>query len=256
MKPSNNLQYWLRPTDSIFSDLRENVIGKKTKRRVFIDRGADVLFVAHVDTVLSPRLIRTGKRKVYAQGLDDRLGCMIAYSLSESLGADLLLTDQEESMNSTAQFHDCKKYNWIAEFDRAGSDVVTYDIDNHKFRCSLAEYWKIGEGLFSDICMLKTKACCVNIGIGYEKAHFKDSYYDIDTLRRQISLFRTFYAEHKDTAFVSDIPYQDNLRGGYGYDWQCQEYCDICGMERGERIHDYVVCEPCLLHMINKELQF
>lgn len=241
----DKLKYWLQPTNKIFADFADYVIGTEEQReylshrRIFIDRGADVLFVAHVDTVQPPkykRIRRTKSKKakrLYAQGLDDRLGCLIAYELAERLGADLLLTDNEEICHTTAQYHDCKDYNWIAEFDRAGNDVVTYDLDNPGFSTALSQHFKIGLGCYSDICDMKTTACCVNVGIGYELAHSQDSYVVIKTMESQINRFLAFYEENKDITYIQ----------------QANDYdvgaCDVCGIHGAESIYGYNICEDC-----------
>lgn len=204
------MKYWLRKTDKLFADFRGFVLDGKDKerRRIFIDRGADVLFVAHIDTVQKPKFIRVRKTKskkikrVYAWGLDDRLGCMVASDLSKELGADLLICDLEERMGSTGMYHNLKDYNWIVEFDRAGNDVVTYGLDSLEFYMALEDYWNVGFGSFTDLCMLNTSACCMNVGIGYEFAHSKDSYVNMKVLDAQIAQFREFYDKYKGVKFI------------------------------------------------------
>ena len=253
------LKYWLSPIEQIFADLDGFVLDPddKDKRRIFIDNNADVLFVAHLDTVQPPQFKYKTQKRIYASGLDDRLGAMIAFNLAEELGADLLLTDHEEAMKSTAQFHHCKDYNWIAEFDRAGNDVVTYDLDCVGFRNALKAYWQIGFGAFSDICQLKTSACCVNIGIGYQLAHSIDSYVDINVVKSQVAEFKIFFAEHKDVKYERDFSAIQwyRKRGSYTYssiNGLDEEVCDICGEYGAEKIHGYWVCADCLTAMIEQ----
>ena len=109
----NKLRYWLKPINTIFEDFNGYVLDAddKTKHRIFIDRDASVLFVAHLDTVIKPKFHGKTNKRIYASGLDDRLGCLIAYELSEQLNADLLLTDHEESGGTTIAYQDCEKYN-------------------------------------------------------------------------------------------------------------------------------------------------
>lgn len=245
----NKLKYWLQPTNKIFADFTEYVVGDKDQRRVFIDRGADILFVAHIDTVQPPKYKRTKRTKakkakrLYVQGLDDRLGCLIACELSEQLGVDLLLTDNEECCRTTAQWHSCKQYNWIAEFDRAGDDVVTYGLDNPGFLNALGRHFKVGFGSYSDICDMETKACCVNIGIGYELAHSQDSYVVVKTMQEQINRFLTFYAENKDITYIQQAELSDQ-------NWCQGWHCDICGIAEAEYIHGYHICEDCFCNVI------
>ena len=242
-------KYWLQPKKSILKDLVENVLSKDQEgmRRVFIDRGSKILFVAHLDTVLMPKFVKRTKNRIYATGLDDRLGCKIAFELSKELGADLLLTDHEEKCASTARYHECKEYNWIAEFDRAGDDVVTYNLDNDEFRKQLKEFWRIGVGSFSDISCLKTDACCVNIGIGYEKAHDKDSYVNLKVMQKQIAKFKMFFEQNKNISYKHDKP-----------EWECDSYwfedlCELCGLQQGEYVYGRVICEYCFHELLRQE---
>ena len=247
----NNIKYWLKSKKKLVADFQNFVLeGENPGRsRIFIDKGADVLFVAHIDTVLKPEYIRqrrtrSGKvKRVYAHGLDDRLGCMVAYELSERLNADLLICDNEESMKSTGQYHDLKDYNWIAEFDRAGGDVVTYGLDNKLFLTAIKNYWDVGIGSFSDISQLETTACCMNVGIGYEFAHSKDSYVDMQIMKRQIRRFVQFYQENKDIKYVQDVKSLvddwDSLHSGQ---------CELCGgFTNVESIFDYCICRGCFV---------
>ena len=263
------MTYWLTPINRIFRDFKDNTLDydNRLKRRIFIDNNSDVLLVAHLDTVLKPRFLRHKKNKIYASGLDDRLGCMVAYRLAAQLKADLLLTDLEESAKTTAKHHDCKKYNWIAEFDRMGDDVVTYDCDNVEFRDVLKEQWKIGFGSYSDISSLVTKACCVNVGIGYKNAHDKNSSVCLNTLSRQIDKFIAFFELHKNTSFERDetirqrygvIGYTGNYYAGNRY---CSDNlidedindCEMCGSVFTEKVYGHFICEACFETMF-KEL--
>ena len=249
----NKLKYWLRPTNTIFNDFSEYVVGNKNERRIFIDRGADILFVAHIDTVQPPKYKRIRKTKskkvkrLYAQGLDDRLGCLIAYELAERLGADLLLTDNEERVYSTSRFHQCKQYNWIAEFDRAGCDIVTYGLDSMEFLSALEKHFTIGIGSYSDIYDLQTDVCCFNVGIGYELAHSQDSYVVVKTMQEQINRFLAFYAENKDIEYKQDHTFD--------YWEQNCDQCDICGIYGAESVYGYYICEDCFCVLINKETE-
>jgi len=222
------------------------------KRRVFIDNGGSVLLVAHLDTVQKPKIVEYKKDRIYARGLDDRLGAYIGYKLSTMLHCDLLLCDNEESGRSTAQYHDLnKRYNWICELDRAGDDVVTYDIDSRKFLDDLDDEWALGWGSFSDICSLDTDVCCFNLGIGYEKAHSKDSYAVLSVMNHQIKTFIKWYEEHKDTRydFFGDAKTISGYGGYYNrsdsYDW----LCEICGLDYGEDVFDKCICERCFRTM-------
>lgn len=253
----DKLKTWLCPTDALLERFEAHVLDKddKEKHRIFIDRQSDVLFVAHMDTIQQPCFTKCNEERIYAAGLDDRLGCLLAWELSEELGADLLLTDYEESGKTTAKFHDCKDYNWIVEFDRAGSDVVTYGLENEVFLDALTEFWNVGFGAYSDICDLRTEACCFNLGIGYELAHSIDSYVVLKTMQDQIDRFRQFYVRYRDTKFVRDpieYDYYDTLwRGDNNYE---DTRCDICGMPDAQALYGYYVCFDCFEAMMYKQL--
>jgi len=249
----NKLKYWLRPIDDIFHDFDDFNLNTNdiAKRRIFIDRDADVLFVAHLDTVIKPKFIHKTKKRIYATGLDDRLGCLIAYELSKQLNADLLLTDHEESFKSTAQYHDYKDYKWIVEFDRYRDDVVVYNCGSKEFESALSEFWKIGIGSFSDICLMDVSCCCMNFGIGYYNAHGNDSYCTIKQVYRQIEKFKLFYAKYKDTAFIRDVPFSNLYMVD---DVISDDYCEICGWNDGTKIYNYCICEDCLRAMMNQYL--
>ncbi|KKL17108.1 hypothetical protein LCGC14_2488850, partial [marine sediment metagenome] len=200
----NKLRNWMCSKAWVYKTNQKYILGDSPEKyRIFIDRGSDILFTAHLDTVLTPKYIKSTKKNVWAVGLDDRLGCDVATVLGEELGADVLLCDHEESGKSTAYHHDLKEYNWIAEFDREGDDVVTYDLDSYAFNQVLLKYWNIGFGSYSDIADLPTTACCFNLGIGYQHAHSKDSYVDLKILKSQIEKFMVFYEKYSTVKFVA-----------------------------------------------------
>lgn len=250
------LPYWLQSTDQIFQDFADYLQGTKSQnnRRIFIDNSGDVLFVAHVDTVLLPKLKKQTAKRLYATGLDDRLGCLLACKLGLELAADILLTNNEERCASTARFHDCKDYNWIVEFDRADSDVVTYGIDNPEFLQRLSDFWKIGMGSYSDIIDLPTSACCFNLGIGYKHAHGKNSYVNLKTLTRQIVKFKVFYEKYHGEKFIADV--KPELPDYHNVDFFTYnnrgEPCDVCGcVDQVEYTHNYYICRSCFSNIIS-----
>lgn len=252
----DKLKFWMQSTDTIFSYFADDVLGSKivagklsrNDRRIFIDNGSEILFVAHVDTVLPPKIKKRTKERLHASGLDDRLGCLLAYELGIELQADILLTDDEEKCRSTAQYHISKNYNWVVEFDRGGDDVVTYEIDNYEFQHALTEYWDIGFGSYSDIMDLPTLACCFNLGIGYQHAHSTDSYVDLKVLKQQLEKFRIFYQKYNGTKFIADKQPKTGYTDRYTYDIQC----DVCGGEENvEKVHNYMICENCFNQVID-----
>ena len=246
----DKLKFWMLPKEEIFLRHANDILGSKVEarkhskntRRIFIDNGGDVLFVAHLDTVLLPGIVKRTKKRLHATGLDDRLGCLLAYELGIKLGADILLTDDEEKCQSTAQHHLTKNYNWTVEFDRDGDDVVTYGIDSYDFRNALTDCWDIGIGSYSDIMDLPTLTCCFNLGIGYKYAHSIDSYVDLKVLRKQIHKFEWFYEKHHDTRFMTDVRAEVPNFNSYISDNEC----DLCGsIYDVEEVHDYLICRDC-----------
>ncbi len=253
----DKLKFWMQSTDTIFSYFADDILGSKIEagklsrndRRIFIDNGGDILFVAHVDTVLPPKIKKHTKKRLHASGLDDRLGCLLAYELGMKLQVDILLTDDEEKCQSTAQYHICKNYNWVVEFDRAGDDVVTYENNSYAFNQVLLKYWNIGFGSYSDIFDLPTTACCFNLGIGYQYAHSKNSYVDLKILKSQIEKFMVFYEKYSTVKFVADEKSKEEV---LTYQSIYDDACDVCGgIEQIENVHDYLICYSCFNQVID-----
>jgi hypothetical protein len=259
----DKLKYWLKPKEQIFKDCESIVedFYDGEKHRIFIDRNSSVLFVAHLDTVCTPRFVKRKNEKLWAAGLDDRLGCLIACELGHKYGVDVLLTDHEESGKSTAKYHNCTDYNFIVEFDRSGDDVVTYGLDSKKFIDAIEEFFKIGSGSFSDVCFMETDVCCMNIGIGYHLAHMENSYVNISEMNKQLNKFREFFYKYKDTVFEQDYDYQET-QSSVWYNYYNTKHvtqslynngindCDFCYGPNAEQIHNYFVCESCFEEMI------
>jgi hypothetical protein len=249
------LKFWLQPKEVLLKNLQPNILGQNKTRRIFIDRDSDILLMAHIDTVKVPQLKKHKGNTIWASGLDDRLGCVLSSILSADLNTDLLITDFEEAAESTGQYHELKDYNWIAEFDRNGDDVVTYDLDCDEFLVALKEHFKIGCGAFSDLCFLNTQSCCVNVGIGYKYDHSEDSYVDLAVMNSQIAKFRKFFHQYKNQKFV-----QDGRASYYNYNpykdyWdQYQDECDFCGNLGGKEVFGVRICECCFDSMSTEYL--
>ena len=82
---------------------------------IFQDNGADILAVAHLDTVSTHKQRKRAPRfigpKVYTPQLDDRLGVYAILHMlpKHNIRCDVLLTDGEESCASTARFFETEK---------------------------------------------------------------------------------------------------------------------------------------------------
>jgi len=237
------LKRWFDPVKQIFLRFERNnhvldAIDNKM-HRIFFNRGSKVLFVAHVDTVRTPRLHKSDGRYIRGRGFDDRLGCMLAYNLSKELNADLLLTDHEERGGTTAKYHKIKDYNWIVEFDRESTDIVTYGLDSPEFKQALMGFWNIGFGSYSDICDIKTDACCFNLGLGHYNSHGKKSFVCIRETEQQIKKFREFYAMNKDIKYTQQYSFTER-----------DAVCEFCEQQYGIEVFDTVVCNDCFEMMV------
>ncbi len=192
------------------------------------DNGADILAVAHLDTVQDDRhfgISRSGDSDViWNCQLDDRLGAWMILELFPSMGIkmDVLLTTDEEMCNSTARFFStAKSYNWIAEFDRAGTDAVTYGYENPTWLDYISKERKLGRGSYSDIYELESLGVSgVNWGVGYSRHHMPDSQFSIREMEGAASSFVEFHRKHKNTKF----PHVSTL-GGYSR-YQCAAYSE------------------------------
>lgn len=210
------LMYWLTIPESVLYKHFINHIRKENyihKQHIFVDMDSPILYVVHIDTVqdlLKPRDIFINNSKVYATGLDDRLGCYIAFRLNLlGLKGDVLMCDHEEIGLSTAKYFETdKQYNWVCEFDRAGTQVVTYDLSASDVLLDTLEDhgFEIGEGTYTDIkdLCLPNEPCMFNLGIGYKNAHNFDSSVDLLEFVTNINKFEAFYKQYKNIYFPND----------------------------------------------------
>lgn len=177
----------------------------KGKRYRYINRGGNVLGVAHCDFVGCNREKRFHQygRFAHSTTLDDRLGVYIILDVLPQMGivTDVLLTDDEEVGRSTARLFakhrkdDAKQYNWIFSFDRHGAGAVTYDFDSME---GFAEHYfgKLHWGTFSDISCLDGLGCAgINVGTGYFNEHTVRSFADLQSTQKQVNRFATMFHE-------------------------------------------------------------
>lgn len=177
----------------------------KHQKRRFIDRGGNILAVAHCDHVDIPYRfdVSSDGEKIICPRLDDRLGVYLAMEVLPQIGVecDLLLTDGEELGRSTARnFIPEKNYNWIIELDRAGSDAVVYqyrEMESPVFDC-----FPYGEGSFSDISHMEQLGVgAFNAGIGYHFQHTRNCYCRWDEVAECLCQIQAFYQKNKDRFF-------------------------------------------------------
>lgn len=170
--------------------LGDTVRNNLQRPHTFIDNGAKILGVAHLDTV--PNVVTpvfNGQHVVSGQ-LDDRLGVWTMLDLLPYIGAPkfdvLLTTDEEIGASTAADFVASKDYNWVFSFDRRGHQTVMYDYENDEMVELVNSYgWDVGFGSFSDICYLDhLKVKGFNFATGYHLEHTVKCYANLrDTLR-------------------------------------------------------------------------
>lgn len=174
--------------------------------------GSTLLFVAHLDFVCGGQTYSQNGNKFYLQNLDDRLGAYLIcaglpHLLNKEVKFDVLFTDGEESGRSTARYFDrdkCKNsYNWMAEFDRRGDDVVMYSFESPDMRKLLTDNdFKVGTGSYTDIASLDGLGIKgFNFGIGYQANHSTSAYFEGDVLDKQMELMANFINKYHSTKF-------------------------------------------------------
>jgi hypothetical protein len=204
----------------------------------FLDRGSDILAVAHLDTVM-PHERRTANfidtaagPVVYSGALDDRLGAYTILELLPKLGVnvDVLLTVGEESGMSTGAFfeasaHHDREYNWMIEFDRGGVDVVMYQYEDYDtVDLVRAAGARVGSGSFSDIAFLEhLEIKGFNWGVGYQDYHGPRSHAYLEDYWMMVGHFLEFheanaevYLPHEDAGWWGRSRSRSNWWSGYG----------------------------------------
>lgn len=182
----------------------------------FLDRGASVLAVAHLDTVVSPRNRRARFYEskdglvVNSGALDDRLGAYVILEMLPKLGivTDVLLTVGEESGRSTAaHFEAPRQYDHIIEFDRGGMDVVLYQYHDDETVDRVERSGAVvGLGAFSDTAFLEHLGCKgINWGVGYHDYHSTRGYAYLDDTFDMVNLYRRFHAQNEGV-FLEHVP--------------------------------------------------
>ena len=173
-----------------------------------LDQGSPILAVAHLDSVQPDgrcTVTDTAAGLLACSGtLDDRLGAYIILDLLPKLGVvtDILLTTDEECGASTASaFDPTAQYNWMIQFDRAGTDVVAYQYDDDHLRelvdgCGA----RMGIGSYSDIADLDHLGCVgLNWGCGYADYHSARAHAWLEDTFRMVARFVKFHRANVDT---------------------------------------------------------
>ncbi len=184
------------------------------------DNGSDILAVAHLDTVVYPDERGASYAKtqagvvIHSGALDDRLGAYTILDMLPNLGitVDVLFTVGEEMGQSTAAyFAPEKQYDWMIEFDRGGTDVVTYQYqDKDLVDCVRESGARHGQGIFSDISYLDHLGCKgLNWGVGYQDYHSKRGYAYLDDYCDMIDYWQVFHAMNEGVY----LPHLDDGKG-------------------------------------------
>lgn len=188
-------------------------------RYYFIDNGANTLAVAHLDYVLWANPKRKGEI-VYAPQLDDRLGAWIITTiLPEKFGvkSDILLTLDEEKCSSTgANFIPPRQYNWMYQFDRAGTDLVMYQYLDSAWADTIAGYgFSVSHGSYSDIADINIGRVGFNVGVGYKGQHTPACYANFRTSIEQAEKFARFHEDYADVPMPFDYDAHSYTRRYY-----------------------------------------
>lgn len=209
-----------------FRGLGENR-GTAKEPAIYIDNGSSVLAVAHLDYVPQTTHFRTvtikkpkgaSRTLIFNGQVDDRLGAYIILSLLPGMGIkpDVLLTTNEERGASTASlFTAPKKYNWMFQFDRSGTDVVMYQYREARYTKLLEDSgFRTGIGSYSDIADLGHLGCAgFNFGTGYYRNHDETAYAEADEIVRMVALFARFYEKNR----AIEMPSTAGKRSKWGY---------------------------------------
>ena len=205
------------------------------------NNNSQILAVGHADIVPGLESYKSQKYDdlFVSPALDDRLGLYIIVELLSNV--DILITDNEEIGQSTAQFFETEKnYNWMFQLDRHGYDVVLYQYDSSDSRQYLKDF-NVGKGTFSDICYLDHLECIgFNFGIGYYFEHTEYCNCDIQKVNQRIAKIENFLVNNSNISmpYICDDSLYNDL------DILC-EYCIHEIAEYYDSLQDVMVCDNC-----------
>jgi hypothetical protein len=230
--------------------------------------------VYYAPSFLSPAR-REGSNRIVSGALDDRLGVAIILDIlphfMPEFAFDILLTDDEETGNSTArdfsqdylaggewgEYIDSRllNYQFIFEFDRMGVDAATYDFGNSKASNLLSDTgWEESQGSFTDICDLDSFdlwAC--NFGCGYHNQHTRSCSVDLRELYINLLKFSYFVEELGDTVLYNEPkPRYRGWSNAYNYSKSSkvdsyapyETYVDDDDYYKDEKYDSYVIGRP------------
>jgi hypothetical protein len=167
-------------------------------------------------------------------GADDRAGCGILWLLRD-LGHSLLITSGEESgciaskrlANNKWWREKLNSHNFAVEFDRRGyKDCVFYDVGTNKFAKYIQEEtgYKSQSGFGTDIKVICSSICGVNLSVGYYSEHSPDEKLVVDQWKNTLTMSREWLS--KPTPKF-ELSYQDKFEipaKNYGYSYEDDYY--------------------------------
>lgn len=184
------------------------------------DNGSDILLIAHLDYYKGLGPIHTTTAHLaddtifFCPTLDDRAGvyAILDYLPTVGLKYDILLTTGEEQLKSSALFFKPpkgKRYNWMASFDRRGTDLVLYDYRDPNLETNLKECgWNIGIGTYSDIADLEHLRCKgINFGVGYYNEHTTRCFLSRKDFIADMRKFLRFYKKNSGAPYPHTPPW-------------------------------------------------
>jgi hypothetical protein len=230
------------PTEALMQQYGIPKFSVKNRSYWFKDNNASILAVAHLDTVVpngyqvsaTPVIYTkltakdaTSESWLFNPYLDDRLGVYTLLHVLPAMGinVDWLFTEDEEKGQSTAKlFTTEKKYNWMVSFDRAGSDVVTYQYDTPEWQKVLEEHhFQVKYGSYSDIRELEDLGCSgVNIGTGLRNGHDIYAAFSVKEYQYQLRRFFLFWQTQREKRHAH---VKRTFAAGYNFN-TCQSYFD------------------------------
>lgn len=185
----------------------------KGRQLIYINNNSPILAIAHLDATMPPthfamgsHISRPGHTCIFSPMVDDRLGAYTLLYLLPLMGinCDILLSEGEEVGDPTSRwFYSKKKYNWMFQFDRMGTDVVHYQYISPEWLNALHKYFtEVRHGIFSDISFMShLNIQGVNIGTGYYDYTRPSAWASLNDLVAQVQKFKNFYERYKETKF-------------------------------------------------------
>lgn len=183
------------------------------RQLIYINNNSPILGIAHLDATMFPTHFAVGDVSfkpnhtcIFSPMVDDRLGVYTLLYLLPKLGInyDILLSEGEEVGDPTSRwFYTKKKYNWMFQFDRKGTDAVHYQFTAPNWLSALRKYFqRVNTGIFSDIAYMDhLNIQGVNVGTGYYDYTSQHAWASLDDLMDQTQRFKSFYDKYKDVKF-------------------------------------------------------